>query len=199
MWVGAAGERGFEWKPVGLLRSVYTSGWCFWRFPPMKAEFIHVRFLRTHGQSAFGVSRLRVYDDDGPGAMTLSEIADPKPPTGEAGELEKRASLVLIEEEGGARYREAKVLKKSAEKVIVITTDGKKVTVDPSQAHPFEPIDFVKLELGDDVLVPEPNAKATYVRVTVTEKSKDGVRVQLGAREFQASSEHIFQVPPAKQ
>jgi Mg-chelatase subunit ChlD len=198
LYVGASGPEGFQWKAIGLLKEPRNSGWHFFRFPAVTAEYVHLRVLKSHGEY-LGILRLRVYADDGPGTLPLEEIVEPNPPVGAAGELEKKAQTILVEEPEGAGYREVKVLKKTEDKVIAITGEGKKINVEAAKTHPLEPIDIAKLELGDDVLMPDPRVKDLFVRATVIEMGAKEVKVQRGEKEYKAKPENLLKAPPQKE
>lgn len=202
LYLALKGESGLAWKPIGLCDGLKNRHWLFFKFPAEKAELVHVRIVRLARpeETRTYMARLRFYQDDGPGAVAIGKIDDPKLPVGEAGELEKRAAKVLVEE--GEKLREVKVLKRTGDQVIAIGNDGKKVTVPAAKVHEFEPIDVSKLELGDDVLVNEGAMLGggwndLFVRATVTEVSKAKIKVQLGSREGWTAPENIFKPPAA--
>ncbi len=197
LYVGGPTDTGFAWTSVGILEFEDHHYWQFFRFPPVKAQYVHVRFLKPWKQYVT-LRRLRVYEQEGTMGRPVKENPNPQPPVGEAGDAEKRASEMIVGE-GEGRYRRIKLLKRQGEEVLGLTADGKKVTVPAAQAFPLEPIDVAKAELGDDVLV---NDAATggaqadlYVTAVLTEVSPKQVKIQLGAKEFSAPPDQIFRAP----
>ncbi len=198
LYVGASGDEGFRWQAVGLLELPNIGNWQYFRLPAVKAEFVHLRVTRLHGET-FAIGRVRAYEDDLGPTFSVAEIADPEPPAGEAGELEKKSQQVLVDE-GEGRYREVKVLKKQGDTVVALSADGKKLVLDPAKVHPLEPIDLAKLDLGDDVLLNEGATKGkwndVFVRAIVTDMSKKELKVQVGPDEYRAKPDQLFMAPP---
>jgi hypothetical protein len=196
IYVGSSASEPF-WHAVGRVTPEVTHNWQFVRFPSQNAEFVHLH-VQNRGSPFTAIGRIRAYADEGPGTLALGPIPDPKPPIGAAGELERKSTEILVAE--GTQFRRAKLLKKSAEQVLAIAADGRKLVLDPAQTPPAQPVDIAKLQLGDDVLLSvDDRDRGLLSRGVVTEiATADKIKVQVGAREFVATPDLLIVAPAAQ-